>query len=430
MKKLALGTTLLAAAFVSSSAFGQTLLEENFDTDVSANWNVNLGPTDFVADFTFDYSTIGIPEAPNSTGTTATTGVKMYANEIFNTFGGGSISPIGLDLSAEANYVMTYDFWHNFHGPAPGGGSGTTQLSYAGILTAGTSAQYAGTADGIYFAETLDGGSGADWRVYASARQYSLQATDTLNGTAVYEASVGGTDSTARNASNVYYASDPAFPGSTIPAAQTTIVAGIDPLVDQTGTAQPGTTAFAWAQGKIIKDGDIVTWYVNDVLIATVDTTACEFDAGCSFEDPLNPGTFINGTPTAGNNILLGHSDTNSGSSSDALFSTLTFSLYDNIKVEVYSAAIPGDLDGDGFVGLDDLDIILNHWNQTVTVGDPLMGDITGTGGNPDGFVGLDDLDVLLNNWNAGTPPASSAVPEPATLALLSMGGLAMLRRR
>ena len=70
--------------------------------------------------------------------------------------------------------------------------------------------------------------------------------------------------------------------------------------------------------------------------------------------------------------------------------------------------SIPGDLDGDGFVGLDDLDIILNHWNQTVTVGDLLMGDVTGPGDVPDGYVGLDDLDVLLNNWNAGTPPATS----------------------
>jgi len=37
----------------------------------------------------------------------------------------------------------------------------------------------------------------------------------------------------------------------------------------------------------------------------------------------------------------------------------------------------------------------------------------------------------VLNNWNAGTPPAAgSAIPEPASVALLGLGGLAVLRRK
>ena len=87
-------------------------------------------------------------------------------------------------------------------------------------------------------------------------------------------------------------------------------------------------------------------------------------------------------------------------------------------------SALVGDLDGDGFVGIADLNIVLGNWNQNVTAGDPLQGDPSG-----DGFVGIEDLNEVLGNWNAGTPPAN-AVPEPATLALLSMGGLAMMRRR
>jgi len=86
---------------------------------------------------------------------------------------------------------------------------------------------------------------------------------------------------------------------------------------------------------------------------------------------------------------------------------------------------LPGDLNGDGFVGLDDLDIILQNWNLNIPPGNPLA-DPTG-----DNFVGLDDLDIVLQNWNTGTPPPPGLadIPEPGTLCLLSVGG-AMLARR
>ncbi len=40
------------------------------------------------------------------------------------------------------------------------------------------------------------------------------------------------------------------------------------------------------------------------------------------------------------------------------------------------------------------------------------------------------DLAVLLGNWTGPPPPGGAAVPEPATLALLGLGGLTVLRRR
>jgi Stage II sporulation protein len=94
------------------------------------------------------------------------------------------------------------------------------------------------------------------------------------------------------------------------------------------------------------------------------------------------------------------------------------------------SGPIFGDLNGDGFVGLDDLNIVLSNWNQTVPKGDLSQGD---AGGNGDGFVGLDDLNVVLANWNLGSfPPAEllAQVPEPGTLATAGLIAAAGLSRR
>ena len=88
--------------------------------------------------------------------------------------------------------------------------------------------------------------------------------------------------------------------------------------------------------------------------------------------------------------------------------------------------ALEGDGNGDGFVGLTDLDAVLSHWNQTVASGQMALGDYTG-----DGYVGLSDLDVVLAGWNAGIPPSGLPAPEPGTALILScVLGLALRRRQ
>jgi len=78
-----------------------------------------------------------------------------------------------------------------------------------------------------------------------------------------------------------------------------------------------------------------------------------------------------------------------------------------------------GDMDLDGFVGIEDLNIVLGKWNQITTPGDP-------ADPSSDGFVGIEDLNLVLGHWNAGTPPptgtASTNIPEPAACVVLLLG--------
>ncbi len=104
---------------------------------------------------------------------------------------------------------------------------------------------------------------------------------------------------------------------------------------------------------------------------------------------------------------------------------TLFVDLANRVLGVLSGTPLEGDLNGDGFVGIGDLNIVLGNWNATVTPGDPLLGDPTG-----DGFVGIEDLNKVLGNWNVGAPPATNAVPEPAAMTLLGLGCAAVIKRR
>ncbi len=290
----------MALALCAPGVSAQSLFSDNFEVNSSAGWKVNTAGTGSDATFAFNYGALGIPSAPNSGGTTS--GLKLRGNQFGSTAtfpGGVSVSPIGYSFAGD--YSVRFDMWLNFNGPAPAGGSGSTQITGFGIGTAGNTAQVAGgVIDSINFGTTVDGQSSVDYRAYAPAAQTGYTAPS-----GVFAAGIG-TSPDARNNSHPYYAG---FGGVSAPAAQLALYG------QQTGTTAVGSLGFGWHDVELIKSGTSVKWYVDDLLIATVSTTVA--------------GTL------GGGNILLSHYDSNATVSTDALSPDLLFGLIDNLQVTV-----------------------------------------------------------------------------------------------
>ena len=86
------------------------------------------------------------------------------------------------------------------------------------------------------------------------------------------------------------------------------------------------------------------------------------------------------------------------------------------------SVPLPGDVNGDGWVNGTDLSIVIDNWGQSLG---REFGDL-----NENGIIDGSDYAEVLGYWNSPSEPPSEAIPEPATLGLLFIGALALLRRR
>ncbi|HEX5175382.1 MAG TPA: PEP-CTERM sorting domain-containing protein [Chthoniobacteraceae bacterium] len=293
-------TLLITAAWscmsiLTSVTATAQLFFENFEVDPTAQWTVNNGPSDAATDFFFDYGTIGIPLAPNS-ASGGNHGLKLQANQTNAVFSGVSVSPNGQDFPGD--FTLQFDWWSNFNGPFPAGGSGSTQMSTFGVGTSGNVVQWpSGTQDSIWFAATGDGNSSSDWRAYSPTAP--SRYVDTAPG--IYAA---GAINGSTNASDPYYAG---FGTNSAPPAQLSL------FPQQTGTTLVGSAAMEWHQVTLERSGGNVTWTVDGTLIATVPVA--------------------DDTTFSGDNIFFGHTDTNATSSTDPNDGALLFTLIDNVRV-------------------------------------------------------------------------------------------------
>jgi GH25 family lysozyme M1 (1,4-beta-N-acetylmuramidase) len=281
------------------------VFSDDFDTNSLVNWFVNSSSSDTRATFAYDYSAIGVPSAPNSSGTTK--GLRMEANLNAAAVAAVSVSP--KNQSFGSNYRLHFDMWINvigpFLGPSTGGGTGSTEALTAGVGTAGNRVEWNGagsTADGVYFFVDGDGDVGDTSTTFGDYAAY-IGTTFQGTGSGVYAA---GTQGTANQTSDSYYQN--VFPGGQgAPAAQ------LASYSQQTGTLATGTVGMGWHDVIVEKSGSSVSWYIDGLKIATVS-----------------------GASITQSNVSVGYWDPFSGVSGST---NLSFGLVDNLRVEVPAVA-------------------------------------------------------------------------------------------
>ncbi len=292
---LALATCCLWLAACVSAQEQMALFSDDFDAGTSAdNWAVLSAGGDYTADFAFDYSTHGIPSAPNSSGG-STIGVQFTVNNNDANAVRDALSayPVGVGLSADR--VLKLDMWLNYNG-GPGGGVGSTEFATFGINHTGTQVNWAYNpdSDGFWFGVTGEGGDSDDYRACRGGTLLSVSA--------------GGYAAASRNHTASFYQT--LFPSPTYETQ--------------------GAPGKHWVEVEISQRDGVIEWRLNGMLIAIrLDTSV-----------------------TSGN-LMLGYMDTYPSIADPP---EDNFVVFDNVRVEAPDCNgndVPDDLDLTGGTSLD-----------------------------------------------------------------------------
>jgi len=301
----AIGLAIALAAALSANrpadAAEALLYSDNFDAGTSAaNWTTFSHAGDFTANFAFDYSTRGIPPAPNTTGGT-TIGMHFTVNSTDAVAALDAVSAYPNAESFSGDHILRFDMWLNYNGGA-GGGVGSTQFGECGLLHAGNKVVWANNAasDGQWFAVTGDGGDASDYRAYRNAALLT-PATAVLG-------------SASANHTDAYYQQF-----FTNPNFETV-----------------GAPGKRWVQVEVSYLKGVLTWRINGRIMAM------------RYEP--NPSA-------AAGNIMFGLMDTFASIASPA---TDTFALFDNIHVTAPDCNNTGIADADEIAAGSSLDCNCN----------------------------------------------------------------------
>lgn len=293
----ALGTATSSTANLTISGY----YFDRLDANSSADWVTNTSSSDNRLTWNFDYSTVGIPQLSGALNTRA---LKMEANLSLAAVAAINISPKNQNFTGD--YQLRFNVWLNFVGPAPGGGTGSTEAYTATVGTTADRVEWAqsgNTANGVWVAANGDGGSSPVTPTYPDYAMYTNASSGVASALVRTNAGIYAAPNNANPATyhgNTYYTTP--FPGKTVPGNQTALAPAT-----QTGTANNGSQAFSWHEVILKKSGNIVTWSIDGTKIASVTNAVI-----------------------GGNNVAIGYIDP----FTSVAQTNFEFGLFNNFRVE------------------------------------------------------------------------------------------------
>lgn len=356
-----------------------TAVGQIFTDDLSAgtNWTIFQDP-DASAVFGFDYSSKGLPPAPNGSDSI---GLKFEVNNNAPADANGIVA-INSNAAYTGQYTFRVDAWLNWAPDGGGVGSGTTEFLGAGV---GHDAPVPLQLGGAFIYTSEGDAAATDYRLYKEGEQLQSESGQYAAGT------VAG----SRDSSNPFYTD--AFPAFDIATAV--------PTQGSSGTQPAGAGGFQWMT---------LNFEVDTEAIGPSGTTTDPGFARVSMR-----------SASSGNTLEIGTIDNSNGDFFAAplegvislmmfdLFSSVTlnpafsFGIFDNVQVlegliPLSPAGPAGDFDLDGDVDGNDF----LTWQRDPNVG---------------------SLDDWQTNFGLPILAAATAVPEPVPLVMLLTLGMATL---
>ena len=258
------------------------LAATTYDVNNSSAWTTGTGAgANSSVTYGFDYSSLGIPQAPGSATTTAMV-LRANTNSGAAAAQGITVSPNGLSLAGD--YVIRAMMWGNTYGgwttgAALSSSAGTSQMFGIGVgYTGGTlwrGGATTGGGSGVWFFSAADGGFGATSttiRDYSAFTGSGANVANFVTSTSAYFASVSGTAFGAQDNNNPYYQA--AFPGPLVNSINSGSWASAQGQAVLTGTITNGVAGMGWREYVIARTGSTVTWSIGGTPIDTLSGTS------------------------------------------------------------------------------------------------------------------------------------------------------------